>query len=131
MPTIVEVFFDDGCELNPGDGYGSYEVCSRSDASLCHKVSRQKFGRMTNNMAEWNALLCALEWLEGKPEAVSMGVEIATDSMLVCQQLQGNWRCKRWYLRELRDQCSRLLARYPAWNIRWHRRDANVTRFGH
>lgn len=128
---VVRIYFDGGCSPNPGNGYGSYQICSNVER-LNHRVVRQKFGHMTNNIAEWNALLCALEWLTdcGNPSLVSV-IEIRTDSMLVCRQLLGQWKCKLWYLRELRDQCLELLRPFGNWKIYWHRRRENVMRFGH
>ena len=127
----VQIYFDGGCQPNPGSGYGSYEVICHSNPEFRHKVSRQKFGHMTNNMAEWNALLCALEWIGERAPSGETQIDIFTDSMLVCQQLQGHWRCKQWYLRELRDGCLKLLYFCKKWSIKWHRRDNNVERFGH
>lgn len=128
--VLVQVYFDGGCEPNPGNGYGSYETVS-DNAKYVNFVSRQKFGHMTCNMAEWNALLCALEWLTEQAPLDTLEIEIWTDSMLVCQQLQEHWRCKLWYLRELRDQCLNLLRIAGKWSIHWYRRDNNVLRFGH
>lgn len=126
----VRVYFDGGCSPNPGEGYGSYEVVSPLP-SLLHKCSRQRYGHMTNNMAEWNALLCALEWLEDRPNREAMCLSIYTDSKLVCGQLGRGWRCKVWYLKELRDQCRALLKPFRRWSIEWHPRQENVKRFGH
>lgn len=83
---------------------------------------------MTNNLAEWNALLCALEAF---PIGNDMEIDIWTDSMLVSQQLSGAWRCKNGRLRELRDIALDLLQKAGKWTIYWHSRTENVKRFGH
>lgn len=129
--VTVRIHFDGGCSPNPGKGYGSYEIESEI-VGLNHRVLRQKFGEMTNNMAEWNALLCALEWLTDFGHIpTDVPILIFTDSMLVCRQLRGKWKCKLWYLRKLRDQCLELLKPFDHSHIEWVSRVENVRRFGH
>lgn len=124
----VLIYFDGGCEPNPGQGYGSFEIVS--SILNCSRI-RQKFGPMTCNQAEYNALLCALEELAGREDQRHLELLIYTDSQLLVHQLKGQWRCRKETLSELRDRCLTLLLPYAAWDISWAPRAGNVARFGH
>jgi ribonuclease HI len=80
-------------------------------------------------LAEYNALLCALEWAVECGEITD--VQIFTDSTLVKNQLDGRYRCKKSHLKKLRDQALNLLASFNSWAIHWNGRSHNVSRFGH
>lgn len=56
---------------------------------------------MTNNIAEYHALLNALAWAFRH----SVSAPIKTDSQLVVQQTVGAWKCNKEELRALRDRC--------------------------
>jgi len=103
---------------------------------LNHKSLRQQFGeRMTNNMAEYMALICALKWLSHRTEngwsSEWTRLEIFSDSQLVCHQVRGSWKTKLWYLKDLKLEVLRLLEPYKHWEITWKPRKTNVERFGH
>lgn len=124
----VTIWFDGGAgPTNPGNGYGSYEI---EGPGIHHKVSRQQFGSpITNNQAEYMALLCALEWIATPAE---FDVEIWTDSNIVANQVSRAWKpSKNPGLRPLLDEAHRLLNHFRSFSIHWRGREANVARFGH
>lgn len=127
---MIIIYFDGGCQPNPGKGYGSYETVS-DEPMLNHKTCLQAFGeRMTCNMAEYMALISALKWLSHR-EIKDNVVKIYTDSMLVCNQVKGRWKTKLWFLKDLKLEVLRLLGPYKHWQIHWVPRQSNVDRFGH
>ncbi len=85
---------------------------------------------MTCNMAEYMALISALKWLSHR-EINDNVVKIYTDSMLVCNQVNGRWKTKLWFLKDLKLEVLRLLEPYKHWQIHWVPRQSNVDRFGH
>lgn len=85
---------------------------------------------MTNNMAEYQALIAALKWLRHHTDKTE-SLMIFTDSNLLRQQLTGRARVKVVHLKELFIEVTQLLLCYRSWAINWHGRQANVNRFGH
>lgn len=94
MPA-VKVFFDGGCKPNPG-------LMEHGVVIPDHDVEHhERTVDGTNNVAEWLALLMAVE-LAAKLELVD--VEFVGDSLMVINQASGKWRSKdKWapYKKEL------------------------------
>lgn len=130
--TEVQIHFDGGASPNPGNGYGSYQVSCTQVQALNHKSVRQQFGSpLTNNQAEYLALIAALKWLSHHSSGQDTKLTIFTDSTLVRGQVGRKWKCKVLHLRELVDEVKQLLSRYQFWSIQWNSRDVNVKKFGH
>lgn len=99
---MIEIYFDGLCEpaykggpRNPG-GVATYGYIIKKDDEVIRqeqKVIGEGRG-MTNNVAEYSALLHALEYIGSEKNVIIKG-----DSMLVIQQLSGNW--------EIRSETSR------------------------
>jgi uncharacterized repeat protein (TIGR04076 family) len=77
---------------------------------------------MTNNAAEYNALIRALQRVE-KYDA--QPVAICSDSELLVKQITGEYRVKSETLARLYEQVQFLLLKLPRWSIRHVRRDQN------
>jgi ribonuclease HI len=92
-------------------------------ADATHVLNRY-LGIRTNNYAEYAAVITAVKFAHSL-EADELLV--MTDSQLVCEQVNGNWRCQHADLKPLRTEVRDLLQRlFPgAWEIRWQRRNAN------
>lgn len=131
-----KVYFDGGTTGINGkceDGYGSWEV---EFNGFKKRVERQPYlaagvlHRVTNNVAEWLALKCALMWLESVSDRENYQVTIVGDSQLVLNQLAGTWKAKNKNMRELREHCLHYLQGFK-WSVEWNGRENNVARFGH
>ena len=100
----LEIFTDGGASGNPGPaGIG---VVLKDGAGAVFEIS-QGIGEATNNVAEYKAVIAALE------EAIRQGAEkvfINTDSELVYYQLTGRYKVKNESLLVLVNQV-RLLSR--------------------
>jgi ribonuclease HI len=123
--------FDGGSLGNPGLGYGSYEIVT-PDGSL---ATRQvEFGnQMTNNQAEFRALIAGLEdllRLLGE-SAATHSLAVRGDSQLVVRGLSGEWKVKHPGLRPLHEEASRLLQRFGKVELSWQPRRKSVEAFGH
>ncbi len=125
------VVFDGGSLGNPGKGYGSYEIVGPDGSVAARQV---EFGNdMTNNQAEFRALITALEDLLVRvgPDAGGLSVAIRGDSQLVIRGLTGEWRVKHPGLQPLHRQASDALKRFGNVDLAWHPRRESVRTFGH
>ena len=125
------VFFDGGSLGNPGKGYGSYEIAGPDGTVAARQV---QFGNdMTNNQAEFRAVIAALEDLLERvgPRADAISVAIRGDSQLVIRGLSGEWRVKHPGLQPLHQRAADLLRRFRNVDLAWHPRQESVRTFGH
>jgi ribonuclease HI len=95
-----------------------------------------RFGRGTNNEAEYWALLAGLRAMQQRlrEEGIDAGqvrLEIRGDSLLVIRQLQGEWKAKDARMRELRDQVMRMTAAFGEVRLVHQDRARSVAMFGH
>lgn len=111
--------FDGSTLGNPGDS---------AIGVVCYEGKKEIFaiskfiGKKTNNEAEY--LAC----IEGIQKCVELGLEnisIQGDSMLVVNQIRGDWRCKKSHLRDLCIQANELLDQIKKWKIQWIPREEN------
>jgi ribonuclease HI len=129
---------------NPGNGYGSYEVVSQFSLEGGLKYKRRgeriEFGFMSNNEAEYAALLHGLkaliEDLNTEPLskvvcAKGITLSIYSDSLLMVQQLTGNFKTKKANIVEIQKQVRERLREFGHWRICWNDRNVNVAKFGH
>ncbi|HNT60504.1 MAG TPA: ribonuclease HI family protein [Candidatus Bilamarchaeaceae archaeon] len=90
------IAYTDGCCLgNPGPmGAG---VVLLEDGKVLAEISRH-LGKGTNNIAEYSAVLIAVEAAKGLG---AKGLTVRSDSKLLVSQLRGEFRVKAPHLREL------------------------------
>jgi probable phosphoglycerate mutase len=127
------ITFDGGARGNPGEGYGSYELRSRSRG----EITRLEFGnKVTNNEAEYRTLIAALRDLiqritaQGKrPDTYSLAIR--GDSQLVIFQITGQWKVRNARIRPLHEETTALLGQFGAVDARWHARTNSVRTLGH
>jgi ribonuclease HI len=125
---LIEVYFDGLCQpINPG-GIACYAFVVNRNGKTIHSdygVAGEPFSKdSTNNVAEYTALAKALEWLVAG-NLVSDKVVINSDSQLVVNQLQGNYRVKGKRIIPLYKQVLQLKARFPDIEITWVPREKN------
>jgi|SRR5580658_10012873 ribonuclease HI len=100
----VVAYIDGGARGNPGPaGYGVR--IERPDGVLLEEFSGS-IGVATNNVAEYRGLLAALEWAHAHGHHA---VHVRSDSLLLVQQMLGNYRVKHSSLQPLHGK-ARLLA---------------------
>lgn len=101
---MIVAYIDGGARGNPGPaGYGVR--IEREDESLVTEFC-ESIGIATNNVAEYRGLIAALEWARAQGERV---VRIRSDSLLLVQQMLGNYKVKNPGLQTLHAK-ARLLA---------------------
>jgi len=115
-----EIFIDGSSRGNPGQaGCG---VVIRDEKGVILLEQGYSLGEMTNNAAEYNALIIALE------EALALGakgVNVYADSELLVRQINGQYRVKNEYLKVLHGKASRLAKGFVEFNIEHVRREKN------
>ena len=117
---MITAFFDGGARANPGPaGYGVYIVDGNSQvlAELFEPL-----GIATNNVAEYRGLIAALEW------AVEHGVQelaVKGDSLLIVEQMRGNYRVKNEGLIPLHQKARTLVSKIGKVTFEHVRREHN------
>ena len=104
MTSHIVAYIDGGARGNPGPaGYGVR--IENLDGTLVEELSAS-IGVATNNVAEYRALLAALEWARAHGHTT---VHIRSDSLLLVQQMRGTYKVKNAGLQPLHAK-ARLLA---------------------
>lgn len=85
-----------------GVAYGSYKIYTASGILIEHK--QIVWGEKTSNEAEYLTMLMAIR--KGKQFLTEdeSEINILTDSSLVKEQVEGNWRCNYKHLQVIRDK---------------------------
>jgi ribonuclease HI len=125
---LIEVYFDGLCQpVNPG-GIACYAFVVKRDGKTIHSdygVAGEPFSPdSTNNVAEYTALTRALEWLAAS-SLVSDKVVINSDSQLVVNQLEGNYKVKGKRIIPLYKQVLLLKRKFSDVEISWVPREKN------
>ena len=92
------IYSDGGARGNPGIAGGG--VVIQRDGLVIKEIAK-KFGKKTNNQAEYLALLTGISWLLEQERDDSDKYEFFLDSELVVRQLNGQYRVKDAGLKEL------------------------------
>jgi ribonuclease HI len=128
------LIFDGGSKGNPGPSYGSYVV--RGPNGKGDRPTRLRFGRGTNNEAEYRTLIAGVETVLSRMRELGIDpgearLEIRGDSKLVLNQLSGQWKAKDARMRALRDQTLSLLEPVGSIEYRHQPRSKSVAVLGH
>jgi probable phosphoglycerate mutase len=102
-PEIV-AYIDGGARGNPGPAGFGVRI-ETPDGTLVEEFC-ESIGVATNNVAEYRALLAALEWARAHGHHA---VHVRSDSLLLVQQMLGNYKVKHAGLQPLYAK-ARLLA---------------------
>jgi ribonuclease HI len=101
---VITANIDGGARGNPGPaGYGV--IVRDTDGNVLDELYGA-LGTATNNVAEYNGLLAALRWAK---EHGHTEVHIKADSLLLVEQMRGNYKVKNAGLQPLHAK-ARLLA---------------------
>jgi len=93
---MIEVFCDGGARGNPGPAAYGFVV---KDKGAIVKEGNGYIGVATNNVAEYTAIIEALNWL--KSHKKGQDLQFFLDSLLAASQLNGIYRVKNAKIREL------------------------------
>lgn len=101
----VVAYIDGGARGNPGPAGFGVRV-EAHDGTLIEEFA-ESIGMATNNVAEYRALLAALEWAKRHDRD---HLHVRSDSLLLVQQMLGNYKVKNAGLQPLHAK-ARVLAR--------------------
>ncbi len=93
----LNIFTDGGSRGNPGPAAAGVVIKDASKKTL-HSFG-QTIGIATNNVAEYQAVIIALQWLLQQPTK-PREINFFLDSTLVVNQLNGLWKLKDSHLRQ-------------------------------
>jgi ribonuclease HI len=114
-------WIDGAARGNPGPaGAGVYVEPERERPTL---EFYEPLGQTTNNVAEYRALLLALERAE---EAGADDVEIRSDSRLLVEQLRGNFKVRAEHLKPLLAESVLRAKRFRRFSISHIPREQNM-----
>jgi probable phosphoglycerate mutase len=121
--NFLTIHTDGGSRGNPGPAATGIVILD-SSGSVIHEFGRF-LGVATNNVAEYSAVIDALEYLstvpslilrEGPPqsrEGELISIHFKLDSMLVVEQLSGHWKIKDANLAVLASKVHSLISLLP------------------
>lgn len=106
------IYADGGSRGNPGPA-GSGAIIRNESGETVATVS-EYIGVSTNNVAEYTAVLRALEKLAAMLESTSKeaDVEVRMDSMLVVRQMSGEWKIKHENMKPLAASTNQVIQRF-------------------
>ena len=118
------IYCDGGARGNPGPAaIGAVVLDPSTDPPSRLATVSERIGVATNNVAEYRALIAALEAAREFP---ARGVRVRADSQLVVRQLQGRYRVKQPHLRPYFERARELLAAYENVELAHVRREQNA-----
>src|ERR1700674_3147729 len=111
---------DGAARGNPGPA--AYGVVVRRPDGKTHESLRKYIGRTTNNVAEYYALIAALDY------AAASGIRrlrVYSDSQLIVNQIKGLYKVKHPDLRPLHERAKKQAAGLEAFTIQYIPREQN------
>ena len=112
---------DGGARGNPGPAAVAAVAADESGEPLAERNAY--IGETTNNVAEYRAVLLALELAR---ELGANEVEVVNDSELVARQIGGEYKVKQAHLKPLHAQVMDELRSFDRWAVRNVRRELNA-----
>jgi ribonuclease HI len=106
---MITIYFDGLCyPKNPG-GVAAYGYLIYDDGKLIHRgFGAVGEGRgMTNNVAEYEGLMAAAQWIDD--HEIKGSIEVKGDSQLVIRQIRGDWEIRSMTSRKYVPEIRRLL----------------------
>ena len=100
---VLRIWVDGACRGNPGPASIGGHI-EDAEGNVVGRIS-ERLGHGTNNIAEYTALIRALE------EAKALGaaeVEVRSDSLLLVKQMAGEFRVKHPHLKPLFEKARAL-----------------------
>lgn len=118
---MIVAYIDGGARGNPGPAGFGVRI-EQEDGALVEEFG-ESIGTATNNVAEYRGLLAALEWARahGHPR-----LHVRSDSLLLVQQMLGNYKVKNAGLQPLHAKARLLAHQIGRVTFEHVRRESNV-----
>lgn len=116
------IFTDGASRGNPGkSGIG---VVIKDSTGNTVKEIKKYFPKLTNNQAEYSALILCLDYLITN-DILDIPVNFFTDSQLLANQINGSWKVKHPDILLLYKEARALIAKLPSFKISYIPREQN------
>ena len=119
--TAVRAFADGGSRGNPGRAACAAIICDGDGEELLRRY--RMIGRATNNVAEYEGVLLALEMCA---ELGAREVRLRIDSELVVRQIEGRYKVKHPDLKPYHARVLAAAGRFEAFSVAHVRRKDNA-----
>jgi formyltetrahydrofolate-dependent phosphoribosylglycinamide formyltransferase len=116
----LTAYTDGGSRGNPGPAAAAYVLTDPAGTEFCAKACF--LGRATNNVAEYTAVIKALETAK---QIGCKRIGVFSDSELVVKQINGQYKVKSDLIRPLYGQAVNLLDEFESWTVKFVRRERN------
>src|SRR5579859_2789886 len=120
IPQQIVAHIDGASRGNPGPA--AYGVVLESEDGAPVATLSKTLGHTTNNVAEYHALLAALDYAV---EHQVRCLKVLTDSELLARQIQGAYKVKSPDLKPLYEHARSTIARLESFSIQHVRREQN------
>lgn len=100
----VVIYADGGCPRNgQSDANMFYSFAVYVNDTLVHRERIENIAseKQTNQVAEWLAVIKALEYMVADPKRATLGVEVRSDSQTVIGQINASKRVKAPHIKDL------------------------------
>jgi ribonuclease HI len=119
VSRTLTMFIDGACKGNPGAA--AIGVVIKEDGKTIREIS-EAIGEATNNIAEYSALICALEQAQ---KLKASHLKIFTDSELLAKQITGHYQIKNEKLLLLYQQATNLAQGFKQIDVQHIPREEN------
>ena len=121
---MIDAYVYGFCPKNPGPASIGVHISTSIDRKfqLLYKVS-QSIGLATINIAEWAALIVALEYLASQDRFINEEIEIISGSRIVVNQVNNEWKTKDPKLKLLKTKADTLLQNFSNIKIKYTHKD--------
>jgi len=103
---FAEIFIDGASRGNPGSS--SIGIVINDSKGNLYKVKKY-LGTLTNNQAEYQALITALKYAKKLKQAT---LKIHTDSLLIANQINGIWKVRAPEIKIVYKEAMRLISNF-------------------
>jgi ribonuclease HI len=108
---LIFIYCDGASRGNPGPASVGVVAYRNSDSSEIVFTISEAIGKETNNVAEWTALLFALEKCK---ELIEKDLKLHLDSELVVRQMQGIYKTKNPDLAKIKQKVDSLRSSFSS-----------------
>lgn len=109
--STLKIYTDGGARGNPGPS--AIGVVIKNEADKIVYQRGEKIGWATNNEAEYQALIFALEWINKNEQTVER-IDFFLDSKLVVSQMRGEFKVKSPKVKPLWQKAKILEEKFPS-----------------
>lgn len=110
---VLQIYTDGAARGNPGPGACAFIFVKGE--TIIYRDSKY-LGTVTNNKAEYNAVI---EALKKAVEYTRWNVRVYSDSTLIINQINGEWRIKKGHLKKLYDEVMQHKGRFDKVEFFW------------